>query len=331
MSPNAPDISIAICTYERYDRLALAIESCRAQTLEPGGFEVLIIDNSPASPRQDASRAAHGDQGGVTYHCEPTPGLSNARNVALSMARAPIIAYLDDDAIAEPAWAAHLLRAFERHKNAGAVGGRIDPLWETPRPDWLPQELERFFTVLDWGGDTRPLAEGEWIAGANMAFRVEALRALGGFDTALGRKGSGAMLLSNEELAVCERLKQAGGSIIYAPHARVEHWVGRERLTQAWIRRRQVWQAISDFTAEPDRFAPLEQQYWSVVQDYLAQLAPRARGFHGLFAEAPDKAAFHRQIMAVYCAAALLMMGGGDPAALAREPHGTPADGTGHA
>src|SRR5439155_542168 len=66
----------------------------------------------------------------------------NARTTGIDRAdRGDVIAFLDDDAVAEPDWLETMLRAYG-DGSVMAVGGRIEPLWAAGRPGWFPPEFD---------------------------------------------------------------------------------------------------------------------------------------------------------------------------------------------
>ncbi|MDP3175320.1 MAG: glycosyltransferase family 2 protein, partial [Phenylobacterium sp.] len=94
-----PRISIVIPTQRRPGGLAVAMRSALAQTgFEAGALELVVVDNDvlPSAQAQVEARAAEAPFP-VTYLHEPRAGVANARNAALGVARAPLIAFLDDD------------------------------------------------------------------------------------------------------------------------------------------------------------------------------------------------------------------------------------------
>jgi glycosyltransferase involved in cell wall biosynthesis len=297
----APRITAAICTYDRYDLLVKAIASLTRQTLATKDFEILVIDNSPDGAASKEISASYARISNLRWSFVETPGLSNARNVATELARAPIIAFMDDDAIAHPSWLAELLDTFRDFGDqARVVGGRVDPIWEIPQPAWLPNSMLGYVSVVDWGGVARFAVDKEWIAGTNIAFRVEALKQVGGFPVHLGRKRGGQALLSNDESDVIERMAAEGSRLIYAPEAIVEHLVPAERLTQAWFRRRAAWQGVSDYLLDPARFFEAAPGYWRGVTNYYTRLPPKYRTPRGLYVEQQDPDMFEMQMSAIY-------------------------------
>jgi glycosyltransferase involved in cell wall biosynthesis len=239
-------ISVIICTYDRYDLVGEAIESVLVQTNPP--LELIVVDNSPDAAAALAFGARYQSREKIRYVREPIEGLSQARNTAVALARGDIVAFLDDDAAAEPGWAEALMRAFAEFPDAGCVGGRVVSRWLSHRPVWLDRELLGYLSIVDWGGSLREIEPGEWLAGCNIAYDRRALIDAGGFPVSLGRKG-GTSLLSNEEIVVNRKLRSLGKSVVYAPEAVVRHRVPAGRLTQEWFLRRAAWQAVSDFVA----------------------------------------------------------------------------------
>jgi len=306
----APRITAAICTHERYDMLPGAVESALAQDLPAGSFEVIVVDNSPDAARSAREAAAFADRPALRWYHEARPGLSNARNVAARHARAPNIAYLDDDARAEPGWLGALLACFDAFgPDLKVAGGRIRPWWGAPRPAWLPDEMLGDITVVDLGPERRLLGPEEWLAGANIAFRRDALAEAGGFDTSLGRTGGGASLLSAEETAMTERIRALGGLVAYEPAAAVDHWVDPERLTQRWFRRRAAWQAVSDYLRDPRGRLAQGEKAWEAVKAYLLTRNPADRTLRGLALEQSDPGDFRWQVAALYNAVTALLAG----------------------
>lgn len=293
--------SIAICTFNRHDVLEKALASCASQTVSNEEYEIIIVDNSSDVEAAEAFRASHENIPNLHYVMEARPGLSNARNVALSKSQAPVISYIDDDAIAEAAWLQEVLRGFDTFGDTvGVVGGSIRPMWSLGRPTWLPPELEGPYTVVNWGGSLRIAEKEEWFAGANVSFSVEALKKIDGFNTGLGRGASSSMLLSNEESAAIEALETLGYQRVFAPDAAVDHLVEPDRLNHAWLRRRQAWQAISDVIMEKKKVNRDPEVLWRAVATFMHSVPPRQRTIAGLFADFEDPTKTKQQMSAIY-------------------------------
>ena len=305
----APAITAVICTYNRYDVLSDALGSLEAQSLPPSAVELLIVDNSTDREAQSLYWSSHKLPRNARLIVEEKPGLSRARNVALRAAQAPIIAYMDDDAIASPDWCAAILDTFASLTDAGIVGGPVEPMWPGEPPAWLHKWQRGFLTIVDHGETRRALKDGEWLAGTNIAFRKAALEAGGGFNEALGRIG--VSLLSNEELAVAARIKEHGFASYYDPATKVVHRVHSDRAKQQWLRRRVSWQAVSDLLSGTPKFEG--ERCWQRLADYLRQLPPEMRGVRGLFLDVEDPELFYKQCEALEAVMYLALNDGRDP------------------
>jgi glycosyltransferase involved in cell wall biosynthesis len=307
---NLPRITAAICTYDRYNTLAEAIASLARQSLAAKQFEIVVVDNSPDYRRSRQIAKDFREIANLRWAVAKTPGLSNARNVATGWAKAPLIAFMDDDAVADPSWLEQLISAFERFGDVAQVaGGRVDPIWEIPRPAWLPDSLLGYLSVVDWGGHVRVARAGEWLAGTNITFRVDALKSAGGFSTHLGRVRGGQTLLSNDEADVIARVEERGGRQLYVPGAIVAHRVPSERLTQTWFRRRVAWQAVSDYLVDAARFFDQAPQGWRGVMEFYARLPPKDRNPRGLYVHQDDPEMFRMQMSALYDHAIAMLSG----------------------
>ncbi|MBK8211798.1 MAG: glycosyltransferase [Rhodospirillales bacterium] len=305
-----PRISIAICTYDRYDVLPKAIDSATNQSIESHNYRILVVDNSADHERARAFGARYKDVVNLTYIVQETPGLSNARNVSSAQCGTEFIAFMDDDAIASRDWLKCILFTFETFgPETMIVGGRVDPLWGAPRPPWLHDAMITSLSVIDWGGEARVATADEWFAGTNISFRTKAILDHGGFATNLGRIGSGASLLSNEEVQLLERIRAAGGRLVYAPDASVKHLVEPNRLLRSWFRKRSAWQAVSDYMMDPKRFASTVPQYWEDVLKYFNALPPYERTVRGMALDTDDPDFFRWQLGAIYNMTIIKMAG----------------------
>ncbi len=295
-------VVVAICTYDRYPLLRRALAGALRQQAPGLDWRVVVVDNSPDQAQAAAERDRHAGTGRLDYRLEPRSGIANARNVALAAAQdagAEILVFLDDDAVPREDWLARLVGAFDA-ADIAAVGGKVELEWSTPRPAWLHDLALPYLSLIDWGPERRALSAQEWLACANLAFRVAALAAIGGFDVLLGRSGPGATLVSNEESQVLQRLRQAGQRLLYEPTAVVSHLAHPDRLSQVWFRRRAAWQAVSDFLQDPAAATARLAGAWREIRHYTGRLPWWRRGFASLERDVADPRLFMKQLHAIY-------------------------------
>ena len=239
-----PLISVAICTRNRVRYVETAIDSVLSQVSEHA-FELILVDNASTDGTARLVREKSVADSRVMYHHEARLGLSHARNLALAKARGRYIVFLDDDAVAEPGWISAIAEAFAAAgPEAGCVAGKVDPIWEAPRPSWLHDRLLSYLSLLDWSASPIRLDERQWVVGANLAFDKDALERVGGFSANLGRRGRN--LLSNEEKLARLAIERLGYTAHFEPAMAARHLVPAERLHRAWFVRRAYYQGLSD-------------------------------------------------------------------------------------
>ncbi|MEA5617097.1 glycosyltransferase [Cronbergia sp. UHCC 0137] len=238
-------ISAIICTYNREAYLGAAIDSLLAQNF-PANFEVLVVDNGSSDRTREVveQRAANPR---LRYIFEPTVGLSVARNTGAREAKADILAYLDDDAVASPHWLEVLYTTYQDNAKIAIAGGKVTLIWppNTQQPKWLSPGLAGNLGAYDLGENLVYIQNpGLTPRGLNYSIRRSFLAEIGGFDTHLGRVGKN--LLSNEELQMTEFALAQGWQVAYIPAAIVAHNVTPERMKPSWFLKRGWWQGISE-------------------------------------------------------------------------------------
>jgi glycosyltransferase involved in cell wall biosynthesis len=224
-----PLVTIAICTKDRPEGVKRLLTSLQGQhsALPAGsaGLDILLVDNAPSD---ELTRQLADATPGIRYAREPRPGLNFARNRALREARGEILSFLDDDVIVDWHWAAGLAGAYSDNPYAAAFTGQVLPLeLETEaqivfeRRGGFRRGFERVrFGPVHPGNPLYPGGAGIFGAGANMAFRTEALRNLGGFDEALD---TGATVPGGGDLDIFYRVIRAGYALVYEPGFMVFH------------------------------------------------------------------------------------------------------------
>jgi glucosyl-dolichyl phosphate glucuronosyltransferase len=240
------NITLILCTYNRCGSLTKTLESIAALKLpESVEWEVLVVDNnSTDQTRKVVEEFYRHHPGRFRYLYEPQQGLSYARNAGIRAAQGDILAFTDDDAIAEPDWLWNLASALHGGEWAGA-GGRIIPEWPGPLPNWLSvtdPDTMGAFVAFDLGTEAAPLTRPPY--GANMAFRRAAFEKYGDFRPDLGR--SGTNLQGREDVEFANRLLAGGERLRYEPGAVVRHPVPECRLKKNYVLRWWYWYGRSE-------------------------------------------------------------------------------------
>jgi glycosyltransferase involved in cell wall biosynthesis len=236
--PGAPDVSVIMCTYNRCDLLAVAIRSVLAQQHEmTPTFEMFVVDNNSTDRTRETVEAFAAADARLTYIFEPRQGVSFARNAAARRARAPLIAFTDDDVRVRPDWLAAIARAFAERPSVDVVGGPVLPSWPTAAPAWLTRDHWAPLALVDYGDvpfaitPERPMC----LVGANMAFRRAALDLAGDFAADFQRVKDGIGSLEDHELLL--RVLRLGRRAVYDPQIVVHAEVQRNRLDPDYHRR----------------------------------------------------------------------------------------------
>jgi len=210
-SPEAPlSVSVVVSTYNRPARLARLLDSLQEQTLSSSAFEVVVVDNG-SGPDTAALLSDHLNLGrlelNVVRH-ERTKGPAGGRNAGWRIAHAPLIAFTDDDCVADPDWLGAALQAAAAHPGA-ILQGRT-------RPDPAEASLQGLFSRTVDIEDLGPQYET-----CNIFYPRAILESLGGFDESFGPLPAG------EDTDLAWRAIESGHETVFAPQAVVFHSVQR--------------------------------------------------------------------------------------------------------
>ena len=225
--------SVIICTYsdDRWDFLEAAVRSVQDQEQVPQEI-VLVIDHNPPL----AHRASEAFPGVKVVENAQRRGLSGARNTGVDASQGDIIAFLDDDATADPAWLTRLHDCYKDERVLGA-GGAATPLWMSNKPRWFPDEFG-WVVGCSYRGQPQSLAPVRNLLGCNMSFQREVFQAVGGFQHGLGRVGQNPVGCEETELCIRLRQRWPDARVMLEPRAQVLHRVTPTRGTWRYFRDR---------------------------------------------------------------------------------------------
>jgi glycosyltransferase involved in cell wall biosynthesis len=236
-------VSVVLCTHtlERYDAFTEAARSVLDQTYEETEL-VLVSDGSPDV--FERFETDFGDDEAVLTHCnDENVGLLQSRNNGAEVATGDVVAFIDDDAVADSGWVAALVETYET-ESVLAAGGKMTPEWVAGRPAILPSEFFWLVGVTHKGFADGP-GEVRNTFGSNISFRRDVFLELGGFDTAIGGR-QGDKNLQGGETELCARLRREyGEGVYYNPDATVDHKVFEYRTDPGWLLNRAFWQGYS--------------------------------------------------------------------------------------
>ena len=240
----APEISVVICTRNRARPLAALLESLTALN-RPADltWEVVVVDNGSTDATPEVLEQFKGRLP-LNPAQEETPGLSNARNRAVAVARGRYLCWTDDDVELHEDWLAAYARAFRRHPEAAVFGGRIDPKLEPPTPAWFAKLLHLWpitdiVAARDFGNQPIPLSFEQGVVpwGANYAVRAEEQRGHL-YDPQLGVSPN--QRRSGEEAQVMFEILQGGATGWWVPDSRVFHIYPPHRQSLEYFRQHYV-------------------------------------------------------------------------------------------
>lgn len=235
---NSPDISVVVCTYNRAALLREALRSLFAQKVENVSYEIVVIDNNSSddTPATVESLKAESPVN-LRYFHESKQGNAYARNAGVEQAEGSIVAFLDDDVVADEKWLATIKSAFDRDPELAFVGGRVLPVWESDPPSWLNTSHWAPLALLDYGTEQLNIGgqSPRGLLTANIAVRKEVFQQVGGFLPSLQRvKGSIGSMEDHEFLL---RLCRNGKRGLYLPDLVTWAPVDPERMTKDYHRR----------------------------------------------------------------------------------------------
>ncbi|MBO9640717.1 MAG: glycosyltransferase family 2 protein [Siphonobacter aquaeclarae] len=220
-------MSVVICTYNRADLIGKALEDLTHQTLEKSQFEVIVVDNKSTDNTAEVVRVFEQKYPYIRYVYEPNAGRSNARNRGWQEAVGYYVAYLDDDVRVCPDWAVSMLGALRHASRPLAVGGLVEPWYESKPPAWFIRDFE----LRSWRKEAGYISAKQapfGFAGGNMGIARSLLQQYGGFSPELGGDSTGMPRMGEETdlfFRIYKDNKDKADRIFwFEPDAAIQHW-----------------------------------------------------------------------------------------------------------
>jgi glycosyltransferase involved in cell wall biosynthesis len=210
--------------------LAPALRALSRQHEAPP-YELIVADNGSTDGTRgvvDEWRRSYPVP--LRYVFEPRPGPSNARNAGIAAARAPLIAFTDDDVSVDTRWVGRIHELAAGHPEIDCFGGKVLPIWQEPPPAWLDKGHWSPLALTDHGDEpfTVSAARPQCLITANLGVRRRAFERVGGFSPDFPRAQDHEWML---------RFWRAGGVGWYEPSLVVWADVSLDRLTRRYHRR----------------------------------------------------------------------------------------------
>ena len=273
-----PMISVIVCSYNGAATLGQTL--AHLERLDYPCYEVVVVidgsaDASRTIARQHEVRLIEVDNG----------GLSRARNIGMRAAQGEILAYIDDDAFADPQWLKYLAWTYRTQEVVAVGGPNLVPADDPPTAQCVAHSP---------GGPNHVLLSdrvAEHIPGCNMSIRKSALEAIGGFDE--------QFRIAGDDVDVCWRLQERGGVIGFHPAALV--WHHRRDSVRNYLRQQHNYGRAEVMLERkwPRKYNWLGHVCWGgrVYGDGLMQplLGRRWRVYHGVWGANPFQSIYPSQ------------------------------------
>jgi len=204
-----PAISVVVPTYRRAAPLRDCLEALAAQDLGADRFEVVVVDDgSPRPPTAVVERFR--ERLDVTLLTTPHGGPARARNLGAAHARAPLLAFTDDDCLPDRGWLRVLAEALAAHPGHGIGGCTRNALPDNPYAVMSQFILERAYAYYN------PAPErSRFFASNNLALPAPLFQRVGGFDP--------RFCAAAEDRELCDRWLWHGYRLLFVPRAVVYH------------------------------------------------------------------------------------------------------------
>ena len=203
----SPALSVVVVTASHFAPLRRTIAALRRQTVA-SIIEIVLVAPSRSALSDMADGALDGFHSVAVHEAGPIGNVDHASAPGLLLARAPVVASIEDHAFPEPDWAEQLLDAWREYPDSGAVGCAIVNANPSSGLSWT----NMLIAYGQWL-ESRGAGAIEWLPAHNVSLRRELLDEHGHeLASLLGREG---LLL--------RKLLAAGRRFAFAPLARICH------------------------------------------------------------------------------------------------------------
>jgi len=249
-------ISVIIRTYRRVEYLRQAVSSLLRQTLPLQEYEIIVVDNDPeGSARKPVQEVISCYRvSNVRYIQERKISASRAANTGVKNSTTDLIAFLDDDAIAEKDWLAKILKNFSRKRVDLLAGKIVLKISRKKLPAWVNGELKILLGEFDLGSSAREIKKREFPLLSNMALRKDVFFSVGAFPEHIGFQEGKPY--GGEENALVLAARKKKYRVFYDPEVVVYHLVTPDKFKRMFFLKRKSWEGRARFRIDR-MFEPL--------------------------------------------------------------------------
>jgi glucosyl-dolichyl phosphate glucuronosyltransferase len=230
-------VTVIVCTFRRPRLLMQSLAAILRNDYRE--FELILVDQTPDDSTRRAVEGLFSEESRRLYVHSKRIGVAAGRNLGLSHATGELILFTDDDVIVAEQWILAHVRCHLRLRGEGitpgVVGGPSVGMWDSPCPEWWPEEF--LYVLCEFGveQDRAAFVGGELPLGANYSCARDLLEGIGGFDERFGHTANRPVFLtvSGCDSEVALRLHRKGYLVHFCREARVQHVMASNRLNRS--------------------------------------------------------------------------------------------------
>jgi GT2 family glycosyltransferase len=265
------NISLVVCTYNNSASLRRTLESMTRLAVPSGRtWEIIVVDNNSSDNTRQVAEDFLGRLP-LRYVFEAEQGLAIARRRGVRESSSELIGMVDDDCVVAPDWIEQAVRFCEHHPNAGAVGGKIRPVYEVEPPDFLLRNP--CMSAQDLGEVPRRMPGSGYtnLVGAGLLLRRSSLEASGWMQRHFLIDHRGNSLTTGGDTEMILRIRAAGYELWYNPAMKLDHCIPSRRMSLQYVCKnyRGCGQAYTIVLAM-GKWQP--QSPWRVIRNNLEEL-----------------------------------------------------------
>lgn len=235
---NLPLVSIVIITLNRRRNLEKCLNSILNIVYPLSKLDIIVVDGGSVDGTHEmVSR----DFPNVSFVLEERRGVAIARNTGWKHSKGKLVAYTDDDCIADPYWIRRLVVSLES-SNAKGAGGKVVYL----HPEAIPKYYRGTpFGTLDLGERQRSLKKGENLITANMLIDAEVFKKIEFWESLIYN--------DSEDAEFCRSVLEAGYNLLYVPDATIYHNIDLRRINLGYLLKRAFFSGLTSYIIERKR------------------------------------------------------------------------------